>query len=146
MNEAPRDEFLLKDGDLLFVRSNGNKELVGRCLIVYVGDEKISYSGFCIRLRLNSNQINSNYLVQLLQRAEFKKHIFKNGRGANIQNINQELLNKIEIQIPPLSLQTEFANRIAKIEEQKKLAQEELAKSEELFQSLLQRAFKGELS
>ena len=146
MNEAPRDEFLLKDGDLLFVRSNGNKELVGRCLIVYVGDEKISYSGFCIRLRLNSNQINSNYLVQLLQRAEFKKHIFKNGRGANIQNINQELLNKIEIQIPPLSLQTEYANRIAKIEEQKKLTQEELAKSEELFQSLLQRAFKGELN
>ncbi|MFN4198953.1 MAG: restriction endonuclease subunit S [Flavobacterium sp.] len=146
MNEAPRDEFLLKDGDLLFVRSNGNKELVGRCLIVYVGDEKVSYSGFCIRLRLNSNQINSNYLVQLLQRAEFKKHIFKNGRGANIQNINQELLGNIKIQIPPITLQNLFAERVVVIEAQKQQAQLALAKSEELFQSLLQRAFKGELS
>ena len=146
MNEAPRDEFLLKDGDLLFVRSNGNKELVGRCLIVYVGDEKVSYSGFCIRLRLNSNQINSNYLVQLLQRTEFKKHIFKNGRGANIQNINQELLCNIKIQIPPLELQNQFAERVAMIEAQKQQAQLELAKSEELFQSLLQRAFNGELN
>jgi type I restriction enzyme S subunit len=146
MNEAPRDEFLLKDGDLLFVRSNGNKELVGRCLIVYVGDEKVSYSGFCIRLRLNSNQINSNYLVQLLQRTEFKKHIFKNGRGANIQNINQELLGNIKIQIPPITLQNQFAERVAVIESQKQQAQLELAKSEELFQSLLQQAFKGELS
>ena len=146
MNEAPRDEFLLKDGDLLFVRSNGNKELVGRCLIVYVGDEKVSYSGFCIRLRLNSNQINSNYLVQLLQRTEFKKHIFKNGRGANIQNINQELLCNIKIQIPPLELQNQFAERVAMIEAQKRQAQLELAKSEELFQSLLQRAFNGELN
>jgi type I restriction enzyme, S subunit len=145
MNEAPRDEFLLKDGDLLFVRSNGNKELVGRCLIVYVGDEKVSYSGFCIRLRLNSNQINSNYLVQLLQRAEFKKHIFKNGRGANIQNINQELLNNIKIQIPPIDLQTQFAGRVVVIETQKQQAQLELSKSEALFQSLLQRAFKGEI-
>lgn len=146
MNEAPRDEFLLKDGDLLFVRSNGNKELVGRCLIVYVGDEKVSYSGFCIRLRLNSNQINSNYLVQLLQRTEFKKHIFKNGRGANIQNINQELLGNIKIQIPPITLQNQFAAHVAVIEAQKEQAQLALAKSEELFQSLLQRAFKGELN
>ncbi|MBA4134935.1 MAG: hypothetical protein C0525_09440, partial [Flavobacterium sp.] len=65
MNNSPSKEFLLHDGDLLFVRSNGNKELVGRCLIVYVGDEKVSYSGFCIRFRKTSDLINNHYLVQL---------------------------------------------------------------------------------
>ena len=35
LNEAPPEESMLQDGDLVFVRSNGNKALVGRCLLVY---------------------------------------------------------------------------------------------------------------
>jgi type I restriction enzyme S subunit len=145
MTEHPKEDFLLKDEDLLFVRSNGNKELIGRCLIVFVGSEKVSYSGFCIRFRKNNPLLNVIYLVQLFQRKEFKKHIFRNGRGANIQNINQELLSSIEIQLPPISFQNEFADRVQLIEQQKELAQQALQKSEELFNSLLQKAFKGEL-
>ena len=53
---------------------------------------------------------------------------------------------KIEIHFPPIQLQNQFAERVAMIEAQKQQAQLELAKSEELFQSLLQRAFKGELN
>lgn len=145
MNEFPKDNFLLKDEDLLFVRSNGNKELVGRCLMVFVGDKKVSYSGFTIRFRKNSTSLSNKYLVQLLQRAEFKKYIFKNGRGANIQNINQELLNKVEIQLPPIELQNQFSEKIALIELQKELAKQELIESQDLFNCLLQKAFKGEL-
>ena len=47
---------------------------------------------------------------------------------------------------PPIELQNQFAERVALIESQKQQAQLELAKSEELFQSLLQKAFKGELN
>ena len=35
LNEAPPEESMLRDGDIVFVRSNGNKALVGRCLVVY---------------------------------------------------------------------------------------------------------------
>lgn len=45
----------------------------------------------------------------------------------------------------PIDLQNQFAVRVAVIEEQKAIAQKSLEKSEELFNSLLQRAFKGEL-
>ena len=55
-------------------------------------------------------------------------------------------LKKTKIGLPPIELQNQFAERVAMIEAQKQLAQLELAKSEELFQSLLQRAFKGELN
>ena len=44
-----------------------------------------------------------------------------------------------------MELQNQFAERVAVIEAQKQQAQLELAKSEELFASLLQKAFKGEL-
>ena len=32
LNTMPSEEYLLKDEDIVFVRSNGSKELVGRCL------------------------------------------------------------------------------------------------------------------
>jgi len=44
-----------------------------------------------------------------------------------------------------ISLQTKFTTIITKIEQQKSQAEKALAKSEDLFNSLLQRAFKGEL-
>jgi type I restriction enzyme S subunit len=42
-------------------------------------------------------------------------------------------------------MQDLFAHIVMKIEEQKALSQQSLQKSEELFQSLLQRAFSGNL-
>ena len=46
---------------------------------------------------------------------------------------------------PPLDLQNQFAERVQAIEAQKEQAQASLAQAEDLFNSLLQRAFKGEL-
>ena len=48
--------------------------------------------------------------------------------------------------MPPLLLQNKFVERIQLIEAQKQIAQTSLEKSEALFNSLLQRAFKGELT
>ena len=47
-----RQNDLLVDGDIVFVRSNGNKELVGRCMLIQNPPTKITFSGFCIRARL----------------------------------------------------------------------------------------------
>ncbi|MCB0494482.1 MAG: restriction endonuclease subunit S, partial [Cyclobacteriaceae bacterium] len=44
LNELPAADYFLHDGDLLFVRSNGNRELVGRCMAVYPGRERATYS------------------------------------------------------------------------------------------------------
>ena len=44
----------LKDGDLLFVRSNGSKHLIGRCVVIRNPPKKLTFSGFTIRARLNS--------------------------------------------------------------------------------------------
>ena len=47
---------------------------------------------------------------------------------------------------PPLKIQNQFAERVQAIEAQKTKAQASLAQAEDLFNSLLQRAFKGELT
>lgn len=55
-------------------------------------------------------------------------------------------IKKLKIIVPPLHLQTQFAERINIIETQKAQAKAALQKSEDLFNALLQQAFKGELT
>ena len=57
------DSDTLKENDILFVRSNGNMELIGRCLLVGAVVEKITYSGFTIRARLNESGLSPRYLT-----------------------------------------------------------------------------------
>ena len=107
LNEAPPKEYLLKDGDIVFVRSNGNKALVGRCLVVYPHNTPTTYSGFCIRYRLTTDELETQYLLRVLKTESIRKKMA--GRGANIQNLNQQILASLIIPIPPKDLQQQFA-------------------------------------
>jgi len=60
--------------------------------------------------------------------------------------ITQKPMQNMSFMYPDLSLQNQFAERVAQIEKQKQQAEATLVKAEELFSSLLQRAFKGELT
>jgi type I restriction enzyme S subunit len=55
------------------------------------------------------------------------------------------MVKGIEILFPPIKLQNQFADRVQAIEAQKAQSQASLSQAEDLFNSLLQRAFKGEL-
>ena len=66
------------------------------------------------------------------------------GGAQKFLSLNQ--LRKLKILTPPIQLQNQFAEKIALIEQQKDLAKQELQESEDLFQALLQKAFKGELN
>jgi type I restriction enzyme, S subunit len=68
---------LLKEGDILAVRSNGNPQLIGRTLLAGKINEKVSHSGFTIRIRLNSKIVNPNYLCHFLKIQQTEKHLWK---------------------------------------------------------------------
>jgi len=104
-----REEELLKDGDLLFVRSNGNKNLIGRCLFFPFVNERLSYSGFTIRGRVDSNKVLPEYASYLSRSSSVKEQINQNGGGTNISNLSQQILNDIEFLRPTLPEQTKIA-------------------------------------
>ncbi len=88
--------------------------------------------------------INKIFMLEIFS---YYNEFFKSQkRGATIQGITSDTIKNLKIISPPLPLQNQFAERVQAIEEQKAKAQAALEKSEELFQSLLQRAFKGELN
>ncbi|MFI3227158.1 MAG: restriction endonuclease subunit S [Clostridia bacterium] len=117
LKELPSEEYILKDGDIVFVRSNGNKNLVGRCLAIYPNNEPTTFSGFCIRFRKNTDKIEISYLLQVLKTKSIRKKMA--GRGANIQNLNQQILSNLSITLPPLAIQTQFADFVAQVDKSK---------------------------
>ena len=108
LNEMPSEEYMLKDDDIVFVRSNGNKALVGRSVAVYPGNIPTTFSGFCIRYRKYDDRITIPYLLRVLKTDSIRSKM--TGRGANIQNLNQQILGALPIPVPPVELQKRFAD------------------------------------
>jgi type I restriction enzyme S subunit len=98
-------------------------------------------------LRPIKEKLSSSFLSHLLISENVKIKLLGVGSfgGAVMEAITKEQLEKIEVILPSIDLQNQFAERVALIEEQKAIAQKSLEHSESLFNSLLQKAFKGEL-
>lgn len=97
-------------------------------------------------LKPNKSMINGRYLEYYLNSQNMKsKILWIASIGGAQQFLSLKEIKKLPILIPPLALQMEFADRIEKINFQKDILSRGLVKSDELFKSLLQKAFKGEL-
>ena len=144
LKAAPSEDYLLHDGDIVFVRSNGNKELVGRCLLVYPKDIPTTYSGFCIRFRKDFDLLDADFLLHFMK-AESSRKILNGKEGANISNLNQKILGDFEVPLPPLPEQKRIVKELDTLSEKVRQLQEiytkQIANCDELKQSYLQKAF-----
>jgi type I restriction enzyme, S subunit len=146
-HEKPHLELEVKVGDLLFVRKN-TYELVAASVLVRSTMPKLLLPDLIFRLRLNSDApINSCFLHKLLINPSKRREIQKlaSGAASSMPNISKAKLYSVLIEVPPLSLQQEFAQRIEAIEQLKTKHRESLNHLDNLFASLQHRAFRGEL-
>lgn len=140
LNAMPSKEYLLENEDIVFVRSNGNKNLVGRCVAVYPNDTPTVFSGFCIRFRLaDRERLTIGYLLQVLKHESMRMKM--TGRGANIQNLNQQILSTLEIPLPPIDIQNQFANFVALADKSKSAVQQSIDTLQTLNDKLMQDYF-----
>lgn len=99
-------------------------------------------------IRSKKEILNSTFLLHCLLSQNVKSHLLAIGGmgGATREALTKSDLETFKIIMPPIELQNQFAERVAQIEKQKQQAEASLVKAEELFNSLMQRAFKGELT
>jgi len=139
----------LRENDILFVRSNGNPELIGRCLLAGPVVGEICHSGFTIRLRLSSSNVLPRFLCHYLKSSAVRKSLTEAGTGANIRSLNQQMLAAVEVPIPSLAEQATIVMRLesmaVKVERLNSVYQAKLAAFDTFKQSMLASAFAGEL-
>lgn len=101
------EEYLLSNGDIVFVRSNGSKELVGRSIMVENIDYPVTFSGFCIRFRnMHTELVDNRFLLYYFRTTHFKQSLLKySNDSTNINNLNQKMLNAIRINAPVIAEQ-----------------------------------------
>jgi type I restriction enzyme S subunit len=128
-------------GDILItsVGSYGNPALV-KTITKFAFQRHIAY------IKPDTEKINNVYLFGALKSAFVKVQIERVVRGAAQKTLNLAELRKLKIPIPPLELQTKFAQIVEKTEALKTQYQQSLKELENLYGSLSQRAFKGELT
>lgn len=97
-------------------------------------------------LRVN-DMVESNYLQNLLISKQYKAKLYgiATSSGATREAITKKQLETLEIPVPPIELQNEFARKVEAIEHEKELLNKSLEILEENYNALMQRAFKGEL-
>ena len=135
-------KFTLSYGDLL-VCEGGD---IGRCAIWKNDLDDCFYQKALHRVRVNNGVLIVEYLQSYFYWVSKLGALSSSASEVTFSHLTAEKLKKLKIPKPPIELQNQYAERIKSIETQKQLALASLEKSEALFNTLLQRAFKGELT
>lgn len=143
------ENYAIQRNDILTVRSNGSKHLVGRCMLVGDVDELVSYSGFIIRIRFDAKIVFPEFLLHFMKCKATRDILTAGGGGANITNINQEKLSSLLVPLPPYKTQVQVASALDSMRaETQRLAsiyEKKIAALDALKKALLRQAFSGEL-
>ncbi|ADZ09359.1 restriction modification system DNA specificity domain protein [Methanobacterium lacus] len=146
LNELEKEKYGVERNDLLFIRVNGNKDYVGRCAVFREFNENIYFNDHIMRVKIDSNQFNPIFLAFLINSEYGKKQLKNHLRtSAGQYTINQKGLERLKFYQPDISLQNSFVDLFNKIEILKKDQFNSEIKIKELFDTLMQKAFKGEL-
>ena len=94
----------------------------------------------------DKSSFSKEFLSYYLNSDFSQQHIKTKTMAVGVPKLALFRIEELPLIHPPISLQNLFAERIQLIEAQKQQALRSLAKSEALFNSLLQRAFTGELT
>lgn len=148
--EIPADSYLwLEPGDILIQRSN-SLEKVGISAIYTGGTHEYIYPDLMMKLQVN-NQNDPAYINYFLQRAETRAYFLSNATGiaGNMPKINQKTVSNTPVNYPSLTEQQEIVRildrLLAREQRARQAAEETLTAIDRMKQSILARAFRGEL-
>lgn len=128
VNVNELENYNLKKGDVLFVRSSVKPEGVGLATLVEEDLKNTVYSGFIIRFRTKSGLLIDKFKKFVFQSPYFRNNLIASSSVSANTNINQDSLNKLTIKLPPIEEQ----NRIVSVLETWDKAIEKLSKKIEV--------------
>lgn len=141
---------MLQEDDLLFVRTNGSRNLIGRTAVVQRGVEA-SFASYLIRYQLNSDRVEASWVHYMMRRPQARVELERlAASSAGQHNLSLTKLDKIQVPLPDLPTQRELiATYESKLEGPRRLVESaELARRRAtlLRRAVLSAAFLGNLT
>jgi len=141
------EKYKLEKGDVLFNRTN-SPELVGKTAI-YNGEQQAIFAGYLIKVK-GTDKLDSEYLNIQLNSPHARDYCWKvKTDGVSQSNINAKKLQAYEFFLPPIEEQKQIVHQVESLftlaDKVEKQYQQARQRTDKLTQSLLAKAFKGEL-
>ena len=142
--------YKLNTGDILIIRSNGSISIVGRCALVSEKDLDYLYAGYLIRLRPNKSLVNPGYLLNTFTLHSIRKQIEQKAKSTSgVNNINTGEIQSLVIALCGIDeqkqIQMEVESRLSEVDQLHLTITTSLQQAEALRQSILKKAFSGQL-
>lgn len=134
------EKFLVKYNDIIMCNRNGSERLVGKVAKIPMSSEQMTFGTFMTIIR----SPYFNYLFNFFQTEGFRRQI-KMQTSVAINQISIPLLESVKVPLPPMELQNKFAEFTNQVDKLKFEIEKSLKELEDNFNSLMQKAFKGEL-
>jgi type I restriction enzyme S subunit len=138
----------LKNRDILMTKTgriNTENSSLGRAAMFIGEDDSANINGHVYLIRLQEGEINE-FVLFILTTNEYRDYIRSVCVGGiDKRQINKEHLEEFPIIYPPIELQNEFASFVNQVDKLKFEMQQSLTELENNFNSLMQKAFNGEL-
>ncbi len=103
---------LLKDGDVLIIRTSGSRDLVGTCAVFH-GTGDFVFASYLIRLRFDLARVVPEFVSWFLNCPLGRQQVDAVSRQIMQSNINSEELRALEIPLPPLAVQKQIMDRVS---------------------------------
>jgi type I restriction enzyme S subunit len=133
--------FSVKPSDILITTMG----TIGRCGVVPDNIGTAIISSHLIKLTLNKNLVDPIF-VQEIVKSDYAVGFYASyAHGAIMKGLNTTIVKSLPIPIPPIPLQKEFAQRATEIRELEAGQAASRSRLDDLFQSMLYRAFDGDL-
>ncbi|MBF0502797.1 MAG: restriction endonuclease subunit S [Candidatus Riflebacteria bacterium] len=109
------EDLSLRCGDLLFIRSNGSLQIVGRATEVDKTAEGMSFAGYLVRARMSNENVFTGFISLVMSSEYLRDQIEKPIRSAvGLKNVNSTEFSSLIIPLPPLAEQHHI---VAKVDE-----------------------------
>lgn len=138
------EQYAVRYGDMLFCRSSLNRDGIGKCSFVPHINRTILFECHIIRISIDLDLINPIYLQMFSTCTFFRNQIFANAKTSTMTTISQQGLLNCSIHLPPLTLQENFARFLIDVESKNHVLKQSQMQLEVIYNSLMQKCFRGE--
>ena len=140
-DDPPLDK-CVSGGCYYVCRGNGNRSLVGTGEFAPSSMSDLVFPDTMIEVRVKQEEVLPAYLTIAWKQPFTRDQIERSAKTTNgTYKINQKVLGDVEIPVPPLSLQQQFAAFVAEVDKSRFVVQRQIEKLQTLYDSLAQEYF-----
>lgn len=145
LSDREIDRWRLEPGNILFVRTNGARDEVGRAAVYKAEPTGALFASYLIRAEIDRGRVVPEFLEDVVAspavRAQLEERSSKAADGK--YNINTQTLRSLVVPLPPLDEQAEIVNALKSVEIKRVAEQNRLGSLDAVFQGLLRAVLSG---